>query len=288
MKISNIIKAYNINEVTQALSENKGKATLIAGGTDIMIKLRSKEVSHSVLIDVSDVAEMKNINISDDEITIGAAVTFTEIVSSNEIKKALPGLWEACSLVGAKQIRNTGTIGGNAANGSPAADSIPPLLALGAKVVIVSKSEEKIIDIDDFFLGKGKTALEEDAVIKEFIIPMYGKKFRIIGFDKLGLRNALAISRISSAVSLEVEDSIIKGAKVASGALGTIPTVEKKMGEFLVGKPLKEDTIKEASDYFSDIVAERLKGRSSAEFKQEAVKGVITKALDKAFKQIEI
>ncbi|KMT22145.1 FAD binding domain-containing protein [Clostridium cylindrosporum] len=286
MGVKKVIKAYTIKEVIDALNENIEESTVIAGGTDLMIKLREGTLLHSILVDVSDVNEMKGISITSEAITLGASVTFSEIVKSEEIKKALPGFWEACSMVGAVQIRNMGTLGGNTANGSPAADSVPPLIALGAKLIISSLSGDVAVDISDFFIGKGNTALPKGSVIKEFIIPMQGKGSRIIAFDKLGLRNALAISRISSAVCLNVEGSIITEARVASGSIGILPTFEDKMSKFLIGKTLNEDTINEAAKHFSFIVSERLKGRSSLEFKKEAVKGVIIKTLTKALSQI--
>jgi CO/xanthine dehydrogenase FAD-binding subunit len=285
LEIKKTIKAFSLKEAIEAMNADADESAVIAGGTDIMIELREGSLGHSVLVDVSDVAEMKNISVAPEEIRIGAAVTFTEIVKSQEIKKALPGLWEACKSVGATQIRNMGTLGGNVANGSPAADSVPPLLALGSKLIVASPSGESTVELSEFFVGKGRTALPKGAIIKEIVVPMNGKGSRIVGFEKLGLRNALAISRISAAVALSVEGGKITEASVASGSIGLTPTVEGEMGRFLVGRAAGEETAFVAAGHFSMIVAERLKGRSTAEFKQEAVRGVITRALEKAFSQ---
>ncbi len=280
MEIQKVVKAYDLKTAIAALDEHKENAQVLAGGTDLLVQIREGHNKCPVLVDVTDVAEMKEIIVEDHQVRIGAAVTFSQVVKHDFMKTNLLGLWEACRSVGAPQIRNLGTLGGNVANGSPAADSSPPLLALEATLVIQSSAGQKVMELKDFFLGKGKTALQPGELISEIILPKSGLKKTQIAFEKLGLRNALAISRISVAVCVEVDDqNTITHAAVASGSLGLFPNREPQVEAALVGKSLNMDLVDQAAQAFSAVTTQRLQGRSSQAFKEEAIKGVMTGCL---------
>ena len=130
MTLNQVYNGNNIDEVVEILGKYGRDAKIIAGGTDIVIALKNEKISPKVLIDITKIADLKDIEDDGEYIKIGAGVTFTQIIRNPLFQGNLYGLYKACRMVGSPQIRNKGTIGGNIANGSAAADSIPPLIAL--------------------------------------------------------------------------------------------------------------------------------------------------------------
>ena len=274
MKIKKVIKDYVLKEVLEHLSELE--AELIAGGTDLMVKIREEKNEKEVLIDISDVKELKNIEILDDFIRIGSCVKFTDIVENDYIKENYFGLYKAVKSVGSPQIRNLGTIGGNIANGSPAADSVPPLLVLNARVILESKNGKRVKMLKDLYIDKGNVDIKDDEILTYI---EFDKIVGKIGFEKLGLRNALAISRISTSVYIELMDEKINTIRVASGSLGLYPIREFSLEEFMIGNTLTDEFINKSAEKYCEIIDERLKGRSTLEFKREAIKGMFVKCI---------
>ncbi len=166
MSVEKVLRATSTDDVVRILGEYKDRAQIIAGGTDLLVQIREKKNRASVLIDITDVEALGQIDMTEDKLTIGAMVRFTDIVENKHIKEHFPGLWHACKSVGSPQIRNLGTLAGNLANGSPAADSAPPLLALDARVIASSSSGDRLINLSEFYLGKGKTVLKADEIFK--------------------------------------------------------------------------------------------------------------------------
>lgn len=285
MKIKSF-KARSLSEALELLDEHKEEAKLIAGGTDIVIELKNKEISPKAMIDISDVAEIRDIKEADGKYRIGAGVTFSEIVKSSLFDDRMAGLVEAAHSVGSPQIRNTGTVGGNICNGSPAADTVPPLLALGAVAVIASKSGEREIELRDMFLDKGKVDLKPGEMLKEVVFKK-PEQSEAVSFSKLGLRKALAISRICTSVYLRAEDGKIVEARIGNGALGRYGMREDEVESKLKNKPLEDSTIEESVLEMEKAIKERLAGRSSVEFKGEAVKGIYRDALTKAIESLK-
>lgn len=279
MAVEQVIKVGLISEIHEHLETYKGTAKMICGGTDLCVKLREGHVKETVLIDISDVKALKSLSEQEDGFWIGASATFSDIVENAEIRFKFPGFWKACQSVGAPQIRNRGTVGGNLANGSPAADSAPPLLALKARLKISSKAGVRWVELSKFYLDKGKTVLEANEVIEGILIPTSQGPYQH-GFEKLGLRNALAISRLSVSVYMVLDEfQLIREIRVASGSLGLSPMREPLIEAFLIAKPLNEQTISLGADAFSNVVLDRLSGRSTCAFKKEAVKGIFRAAM---------
>lgn len=285
MEIKKVVKAFCLGEALKALREYKGNCEVIAGGTDLSVKIRENHNKNEVLVDITDVPELLGVKVESDSIRIGAAAKYGDVVADKEVKRIIKGLWQASGSVGAPQIRNLGTIGGNIANGSPAADSIPPLLALDAKLLIKSLDNERVVRLEDIYLGKGKVDIAEDEIIVEIIIDRPADEL-MVEFEKLGLRNALAISRLSTSVYVELDGTKITKARVGSGSLGLYPMREPKLEEFLIGRNLDRETIDLGCMKYSEIVEERLSGRSTCEFKMEAVKGVFEKAMERLMERI--
>lgn len=284
MSVEQVFKAKTIEEVVSLLDQHKGNSKLIAGGTDLVIDIKNHKLSKEVLIDISSIEEISYIKEDGEYIEIGAATTFTTIANSKELGERLFGLKEAAHSVGSPQIRNKGTVGGNICNGSPAADTVPPLLALDAKATIKSKNASREVPVECLFLDKGKVDLRDDEVLVSLRFKK-PKENHVLSFSKLGLRKALAISRICTSVFIEFEDKdICKDIRIANGSLGKHGVRERAVEEFFKGKKLTEDVIQEGAELMQKQVQERLAGRSTVGFKSVAVKGVFKEAIYNAIK----
>lgn len=282
MRTKQTFKASSVDEVLKLLEKHKDDVKIIAGGTDLVIELRNKKIDPEVIIDISHIDEIRYIKEEDGYIHLGAGSTFTDIAYSELLDEKLEGLKRSSRLVGSPLIRNRGTVGGNICNGSPAADTVPPLLALDAKAVIKSSKNTRTINLEDMFLGKGKVDLASYEILTDIIFkkPIKGQK---LGFSKLGLRNALAISRICISVYLDIDDKdIIKDIRVASGALGVNGMREKLVEDAVRGMELNQNTVNIATEKMIESVEDRLKGRSSLEYKGRAVKSLFVEAINLA------
>ncbi|SHG63036.1 purine hydroxylase gamma subunit apoprotein [Thermosyntropha lipolytica DSM 11003] len=287
MELKEVIKARTLEEVLDVLDEKGEKAKVIAGGTDLVIQLREGKVNPEVLVDISDVAELCFIKETGDFIEIGAATRFVNIKESPVIGKPFKGLQEAAGHVGSPQIRNLGTVGGNICNASPAADTVPALLALDAVAVIKSKQGTREMPLEDIYIDRGKVKLEPQEILYavKFLKPQPGQG---LGFVKLGLRKALAISTISLAVFVERgENEVIKNIRIGSGALSRFPVREREVEDFVKGKKMDNTVIEEAAEVFGQVLEKRLATRPPVEkdFKPYAIKGVFKEALNKAWQR---
>ena len=206
--------------------------------------------------------------------------TFTQIVESGILARNLNGFKKACRLIGSPQIRNRGTIGGNIANGSAAADSVPPLLALDSILTILSSKEKREIRLEDFLMQPNSERLKKDELLHSI-------KFRkpsdnqVLTFAKLCLRKALAISRISMSILLELnDDREVRDIKVASGSLGKYPMREREVESFLKGRNIDEEAVDEAYNILKKVLRDRLMGRPTLEYKEMAVKGLLIETIN--------
>jgi carbon-monoxide dehydrogenase small subunit/xanthine dehydrogenase small subunit len=211
----------SLEEALEILIQRSGEVRPIAGGTDILVAAKDGKANLASLFDLTAVPELRGIEEVGHDLRIGAAVTHTEIVASTLVARYCPALPIACGWVGGPQIRNRGTIGGNIAHGSPAADTVPPLYVADARVEVVSVSDRREIAISDFFTGPRQTALAPDELIVAVRIP---KRAGVRGaFLRLGQRQAQAISKVSVAVAMTFRGGQPEWARVALGSVA--PTV---------------------------------------------------------------
>ncbi|HSQ89166.1 FAD binding domain-containing protein [Romboutsia sp.] len=281
--IKEVYKAKKLDEVLNILEIKKSRAKIIAGGTDLIVEMRNNKFNKEILIDISDIEELKIIKEEGNTIKIGACTTFNDIINSDKISSNLYGLKKSSSLVGSPQIRSKGTIGGNICNASPSADLIPPLLALKAIVCIQSKNYKRKAYLKDILIDKNHIDIGTNEILTyiEFEKP---KINQVLSFAKLGFRKSLAISKISSSVLLEIEENKFKNINIALGALSKTGIRGYEVEKYLTGKTVEDENINKALDILQDNVSENLKNRSSGEFKSHAVKGVVKEAIYEGIK----
>ena len=161
--------APGLDEALDELDLHGADAKVIAGGTDLVLNMKKKNILPRRVISLHNLDELDFIQPDDARVRIGALTKHADLAANLFLKHHLPILCEAVGLIGSWQIRNVCTIGGNICNASPAADSAPPLLVLNAQLILASKTAEKKIPLESFFTGPGATTLESDQILKEIV-----------------------------------------------------------------------------------------------------------------------
>ena len=267
----------SLDELGASLSRLTEQSLVLAGGTDLILHMRSSHLQPDVLLSLSDVAALRDIIISPQRAVIGAMATMAQVKAATDGLADLQALADAAGGVGSPQIRNKGTIGGNVANASPAGDLPPVLWLLNAQVDILGPGGvRRAISIQEFFQGRDgrKTQLETGEVIVSFTIDRSRLEGWRSAFYKLGHRSQVTISRIGMAIALRQDaQGIIEDARVIAGAIKPIPFQLTAAEEILRGKtpdPTPELCI---------ALGETFKGNTRRVYKENAAKGVFEDTL---------
>jgi len=273
------VNAETIEQVLAYLAEKKETARIIAGGTDLVVELHhGLRDPVETLIDISRVGELSQITQEGDWIRLRAGVTHNQCLADKGIREfALPlalASWE----VGAPQIRNTGTVVGNLVTASPANDTIVPLYALDARLVVQSQAGEREIKLKDFYQGVRKHILRPDELVTAVLIPKMSPDQKGV-FLKLGLRKAQAISVVTMAAVLTLDGDKISKAEITLGAVA--PTIIHAEGaeEFLVGKTLTEENIHSAAELAKQAARPIDDIRGTAVYRQEISRALVQRGL---------
>lgn len=217
----------------------KTNALVYAGGTDLMVKKKNEglllpKFEFPVLF-IGSLQELKQIQIQENRIAIGAACTYDALLRAKETPEILK---LAVREIASPAIRNSGTLGGNMCNASPAGDTLPVLYALGASLLLESQGNRREVLIENFILGAGKIALEENEIVKEIYIPK--DRYEIQYYKKVGARKADAISKLSFVGLMKTKDDVIEDIRIAFGAVGPRVVRSKEIEKQLIGKNKKE------------------------------------------------
>ena len=256
------------------LKENKS-FYFLAGGTDLFLKV-NKEKNDFYLINLKKIEELKSVKSIKDHVFVGALNTFSELQKMKELFK-FKGLLDCINSLGAVQIRNTATIGGNIINAAAAADMVTVLMAINASLLFAGINSERILSINDYFKYYKENKIRSYEILKEIILP---DSKGASGFYKLSKRNALAIARASAAVYLEIEDSYVLDFRLALGALGEVPYRVFEVENEVIGKSINYLYDEKICMLLKEVIHKKLKGRKTADFKSEASVGVYKKALN--------
>ncbi|MCB8814925.1 FAD binding domain-containing protein [Desulfosporosinus shakirovi] len=263
---------YSVEEAIEIA--HASESTFLAGGTDLVLHMRTGKAQPSGLIDLGKIPVLREIKEVDGFIEIGSMATFAELGNSELVAQNAYALWQACQSMGSPQIRNQATLGGNLGNCSPAADGLPPLLALGAEVHLISQEGEEFVPLSTLL---SRTPLfGQDTLIRGFRIPINSWQS---GFAKLGKRRALAIARLSVAVAVEINGTRVENVRVALGAVGRRAFLSESLGRELSGLDLNGAWLEKGILEVQQIVREALGARASAPYKRVAVSGVFREAL---------
>lgn len=244
------LQPTSLAEALELLGTYGADARLIAGGTDVLVELQRGVRPTQTLIDLSAVPDLQYVRLDGPFLAIGALATHNDVLRSPlSWQHALP-LVQACQEVGAPQIRTRATVAGNLLTASPANDTIPPLLALEAEVVLTSRAGERVLPLSQFYHGVRRTALRADELLREIRVPLSSDERRGV-FLKLGLRRAQAISVVNVALLLTFAGDVVRQARIALGCVA--PTVVRAghVEDFLIGKCLEPAICQEAAQLIS-------------------------------------
>ena len=246
----------SIAEACKLLSQFGPRAKVLAGGTDLIAKMKNEVLKPEILISIKKLDQMKKIEyVPGKGVVIGARSTHNDLVNSKVLNEKYLSISEAAHQMAANQVRNAGTVGGNISNAVPSADLPPIFIALNAAVKVTGVKGERSLALEDVFAGPGKTNLTQDEIITEVIIP--DQKMTGSNYIKFGLRGAGALAVVGVAVAVQVENNVIKDARVALGAVAATPVRAKKTEEFLKGKKVSDEVLAEAgviAEYRTDMV----------------------------------
>ncbi|MCA9877203.1 MAG: FAD binding domain-containing protein [Thermomicrobiales bacterium] len=272
------LQPHSLDDALHLLAEHAGRARLVAGGTDVVVELSRGIRPTPTLIDLTRVPELGGIRDEDGVITLGALITHNDVVASTCCRERLTPLAEACWEVGAPQIRARGTIAGNLATASPANDTITPLMALNAEVVLVSLRGERTLPLRDFYLGFRQTALAPDELVREIRVPALTPLQRG-RFVKLGLRRAQAISVIDFAIVLTLDAGMVTDARIALGALAPTIVRADAAEAALFGQPLTPAICEQAAALAEAAASPIDDVRASADYRRQTLRNLIAATL---------
>lgn len=255
---------------------------VLAGGTDLIVQWRAGAISPTGIIDISHVAELKSIVDDDDSITIGACAVHADIAKNEGVLKYIPLLAKACLSIGAVQIQNRGTIGGNIMNASPAGDALPAILAYDAELGLQDVKGERWIPARDFFVGYRKTAKGPHELLTRIRFLKQLNKGEKSEFYKIGTRRAQAISKVVMCVRGAVDHGAMKDIAIAVGSVA--PTAVRAYGtETLIrGKIISEQMIEQARRSLADEVHPIDDVRSTADYRRFICGSLIARFLRSA------
>lgn len=275
------ISPENKEEALKILKEEGVNACIVAGCTNVLPDIKIKKLSPKILVDITAIEELRGIDKKKDKICIRPLTTIAELANSELILKESKVLIQAAQEFADPLVRNNATIGGNLVTASPAADMVVPLLTLDALIKIESVRQKREVKLQEFFLGPGKTVLQDDEMIVgiEFEQSDISKNGYFI---KLGQRKAMAIAIASLALNLEVKQNRIIQIRIAMGSVAPMPIRLTGVEEFLKNKEIKSGLIEEAINKVSEEVNPISDIRASEEYRRY-ISGILFK---RAFKKL--
>jgi CO/xanthine dehydrogenase FAD-binding subunit len=271
----------SLEETLNILKTSGPGAKILAGGTDLILQMKQGQVRPSLVVDVKKVPELNRLEWSESEgLHIGAAVPLNRLLKSTAIVEQYNILAQACSVIGSTQIRNRGTVGGNICNAAPSADSVPSLMCLGASAVLVSDKGTRKIDLNDFFVAPGETAIGDDELLVEIevptpAVPSAGCYIRHTTREETDI----AVVGVASFLTLSSQDKRLKEVRIALGAVAPTPIRTRNTEAFLTGKSVTQDTIKEAAEKAAMETNPISDLRGSAEYRRVLVEVLTRRTL---------
>jgi CO/xanthine dehydrogenase FAD-binding subunit len=275
------IRTYSpasLSEALDILSREGDGVRAISGGTDVIVQVLEGKRAPRALLDLRRLHELRYIREHNGSIGIGPLTTHREIERSPIITDCAPVLSEAAFIIGSPQIKNLGTIGGNIANASPVADSVPALMVLDALLTLSSRSGERRMPIREFAVGPGQSVLRPDELITDISFAKPGSDE--IGFyERLGQRRLLAISKVGVALRARVQDGIMSGVAIALGSVAPTVIMATRAAAYLEGKEYSEKTAEEAGCIAEGESRAITDVRSTADYRNKMVGALLMRGL---------
>jgi carbon-monoxide dehydrogenase medium subunit len=226
-------------EAAALLEKEKGEAYFLAGGTDILVRMKLGLAEPALVVDLKHIPAMQTITKTPSGTRIGATVSGAELGENKALVKAWPGVVEATNLIGSDQIQGRATMVGNLCNGSPAADSVPAMIAANAKAVVVSKNKRRTVPVENIVTGPGETSLAKGEVIEAIVLPKRPPKSGD-AYLRFIPRSEMDIAVVSAGVNLTLERGVVKTARVVLGAVGPTALLVRDAAKAIIGTKLDD------------------------------------------------
>jgi aerobic carbon-monoxide dehydrogenase medium subunit len=270
-----------VDEACGILANLGSSAKVLAGGTDVLSKMKNELIAPKVLVSLKNIQNMDRIEyVSGRGVVIGAKATHNDLVNSALLQQKCPSIPDAAHSMANNQIRNRGTIGGNLVNAVPSADLPPILIALEAQVTLVGRYGNRILPLEEFFVGPNRSAIEPDEILTEITIadqPTTGS-----AYFKFGLRRSGALAVVGVAVSVVAVGTHVEQARIVLGAVGPVPMRSKKAEQLLVGTLATEAALEEVGRAAAAECRPISDIRGSEEYRRDMVRVFTKRALRKA------
>ena len=263
-------------EAVTALASCQGEARLLAGGTDLLVRLQADMIEPDLIVDIKRIPACQTIVKNDQGFTLGAAVPSAELGEHAQLSTAWPGLVEAMGLVGSTQVQGRATLTGNLCNASPAADSVPALVAAGAMANVVSPTERRQVAVENIPTGPGKISLAPNEMIESFQLPPRQLRSADAYFRFIP-RTEMDIAVVGAAVNLNLDEhGICTHARVALGAVAPTVILLTSAANAIIGTSLDEQALQNLQQLCSDAATPISDKRGTVAFRTQTV-GVLAR-----------
>ncbi len=272
MKFDWYYEPTNLNECIELLNEYGSEAKLLAGGTDLVVRLRSRALKVKTVISLSAMPELERIRKAEDGLVIGAMAKLMDITKSDQFTGPWQVVKKGAGNVSSMQVRNVATLGGNICNASPSADTVPGMIVSDAEVSIVGPEGERTVLLENFFEGPGKTVLKKGELVTAFKLPKQAPG-NGTAYKKYAIRGDTDIAIIGVAARLKVNAAgVVEEARIALGAVAPTPIRVPAAESMLIGKVLTEELAAQAAQAAADACTPITDARATKGYRKEMVR----------------
>ncbi|WP_315078485.1 xanthine dehydrogenase FAD-binding subunit XdhB [uncultured Clostridium sp.] len=279
--INEILEPETLEEALELLDKNK-ELKIIAGGTDVLIKLHHNKMKDAELLSLRKIKGLDEINMLDDKsIEVGAMASFSKIFRDDIVQKNIKILAEGAVSMGGPQVRNMATIGGNVCNGAVSADSAPALFSVNAKLRLRSKDNERIVPIQEFYLGPGKVDIKNNEILTHLIIKKEDYENLTGHYIKFSNRKAMDIAMVSVAVVSSIESGRFNDLRIALGVSAPTPIRCNEAEDYAKGIETTEENIEKIAELAVKSSKSRNSWRASKDFREHLIKELTKRGIKK-------
>ncbi len=267
------LRPTSIEEALEQYAQAEAGAAYLAGGTDLLLKYKKGQIDAGLIISLNGIPELDAIEDRGETVSIGGRVTLSQLAESSLVAQTFPVLHDAVTHMASVQIRNVATMAGNIVNAAPSADTAPPLLVLGAKLVLQGLTGRRQVELSEFYTGPFETIIQPGEILTEFILPK-PKAPASGGYAKLTRRAAMDLALLGVAVQLEFEaDSVTcRQAAIGLGVAAPTPIRAPRAEAFLTGRKIDEAALAEAGRIASQEASPRHSVRCEGWYRREMIK----------------
>tara|TARA_B100000427_G_C15484362_1_gene584536 strand:- start:136 stop:1011 length:876 start_codon:yes stop_codon:yes gene_type:complete len=289
MKYVDYERPTSLKSALSILSEKGDVTKVLAGGTDILVKLRGRREQPDVLMDSKEIPELNELSYDQNKgLTIGAAVPLYKLYDNADVKNNYPALVDSTTIIGGIPIQGRATVGGNLCNAAPSADAIPTLIVLGAKALISSADGTREINVDEFCTGPGSNVLKSNELLVSINVPA-PKENSGAHYMRFIPRNEMdiAVVGIGTSVELNAEGDKFKNVNVALASVAPTPIFVREISEFLSGKEVNDENIEKAGQLAKEASSPISDMRGTAEYRQHLCSVLTKRSINKSIERIK-